>query len=332
MLTHRARGSSVSDVWSGYNKPGDAARSHQHMPMQSDASAAMSLGGAGAGYHQGGGGFDLDDRSSIASSQRRFTLGENDGDDFGGRDEKGRKRSANGAGRRRGSNEKRGAAGGAYYDSNGYASDHGHGGNKAQRLMWCLALLAIVGIAVGVGVGVSLKKRHDAEQANAVSEDSGWSGSSGSAASTADQSNSLPTPMTSLPTSTSRRPRSTATRVVTTPSATRLLTRPTAGATTPAGGPVVYSTTYAFAQGPYTTAVPVTYTIPIAEDEVQTREDGRLQFTQEVVLPDLRTATREGERPRVITSRVRFRVVDERPTAVPGKRARLLRVSTETAL
>lgn len=171
---------------------------------------------------------------------------------------------------------------------------------KNVRMLWCLLVLAVVAIAIGVGVGVSRRNRDESsDPAQGVSA-----------------SNSIPSSI--VPSSATVDPRSTATVPLTTPSGTSL-------ATSTLATPTTYSTSYAFASGSFTTTVPLTYTIPTSYD---TRGNGQLQFTQEVVLPSLGAGARGS-----FTSELRFRVAQTQGPGVSrmrGKRhlkGRELRVS-----
>lgn len=157
-----------------------------------------------------------------------------------------------------------------------------------RRLLWAFLVLLVIGVAVGVGVGVGEKQADERHKENdsLASASAASSSSSLSSPSTASSSSSLRTII--RPTTTSP---SSATASAATPAATE-----------------TYSTTFGFEQSGQSTVVPLTYTIP---SSYFTRDDGRYQFTEQVVLPNLGTAGGS------FTSDLRFRVA---PTAAaePG--------------
>ncbi|GAA6051393.1 hypothetical protein JCM3770_000496 [Rhodotorula araucariae] len=142
-----------------------------------------------------------------------------------------------------------------------------------RRLLWAFIVLVVIGVGVGVGVGVG-KKQADARHESDTLAASSLTSSAAPSSSTA--------PSSSL-------------RSIIRPSTTSAPTSSTTAKT--------YSTTFAYAQSGRSTVVPLTYTIPTS---YSTRADGRYQFTEPVVLPDLGTAGGS------FTSELRFRVA---PTA-----------------
>uniref|UniRef100_A0A0K3CT62 FGENESH: predicted gene_13.97 protein n=2 Tax=Rhodotorula toruloides TaxID=5286 RepID=A0A0K3CT62_RHOTO len=164
-------------------------------------------------------------------------------------------------------------------------------GNNRRVFLVLLALL-LVGVAVGVGVGVSQKKA--SERNNLTHVASGDSTDSiDTTALPSSLSGARPTPVSSasfqsvvLPPSSSPRTASLATSGAS-PSRTIV----NAAAET-------FSTTFGFERDGKTTVVPLTYTIPTS---YWTRGDGRWQFTETVVLPNI-----DGSGS--FTSDLRFRV------------------------
>ncbi|GEM12528.1 serine/arginine repetitive matrix 1 [Rhodotorula toruloides] len=136
-------------------------------------------------------------------------------------------------------------------------------GNNRRVFLILLALL-VIGVAVGVGVGVSQKKASERNNLNhAASAES-----------------------VILPPSSSPRTLS-------------LATSGTSPSRTVAANAVeTFSTTFGFERDGKMTVVPLTYTIPTS---YWTRGDGRWQFTETVVLPDIGA-------PGSFTSDLRFRV------------------------
>ncbi|GAA5891571.1 hypothetical protein JCM8208_007327 [Rhodotorula glutinis] len=155
-----------------------------------------------------------------------------------------------------------------------------------RRLWWALLVVVIIAVAVGVGVGVG-RKQADAGRAEndslvPASASSSSSPSSPSSSSSSDEPSS-----------------SSSQRTIIRPSAT------SAASTAAAAAAVeTYSTTFGYEQSGRSTVVPLTYTIPTS---YATRADGRYQFTQQVVLPDL-GAGATGAQTASFTSDLRFRV------------------------
>ncbi|BGP19857.1 hypothetical protein JCM10213_003166 [Rhodosporidiobolus nylandii] len=153
-------------------------------------------------------------------------------------------------------------------------------GKKGNRRVWiALLLLAVVGIAVGVGVGVGKKR---AASSSADSRNDLASAAFFSSASPTSSSPPLDTVL--LPTSSS---------------ASFSSASPSAAV----DAPQTYSTTFGFSRSGATTVVPLTYTVPTSG--IQTRSDGRWQFTEEVVLPAAGSGSGAGGS---FTSDLRFRI------------------------
>ncbi|GAA5888385.1 hypothetical protein JCM16303_004888 [Sporobolomyces ruberrimus] len=152
-----------------------------------------------------------------------------------------------------------------------------------RKLWWGFAVLAVIGIAVGTGLGVGLRGMKKENQ------DDGVTGvdSSNSGASSDDPSQSILLP--SSPTSSSSIVFSSPSNSTTSPQTTNDNNKVQEEE---------FSTTFGYRIGSRTTVVPLSYTIPTS---YFTRDDGRIQFTQAVVLPSL-----EGEGS--FTSDLRFRV------------------------
>ncbi|GAA5820194.1 hypothetical protein JCM10212_004914 [Sporobolomyces blumeae] len=155
-----------------------------------------------------------------------------------------------------------------------------------RKLAWCFAILAIVGIAVGLGVGLGMKNVNRKQEQDAAQA----KGSS----STASLSQTVVLPESTASSSIEFRSPS---------SDSKSATRTVAAA---ADATETFSTTFGYQIGSLTTVVPLTYTIPTS---YFTREDGRIQFTEEVVLPSLERAGGS------FTSDLRFRV---QPTDSPS--------------
>ncbi|GAA5960920.1 hypothetical protein JCM3765_007538 [Sporobolomyces pararoseus] len=161
-----------------------------------------------------------------------------------------------------------------------------------RTLLWVLAILAVIGIALGTGLGVglkNLKKEQDANSDGVVGVDSSLPSSD----------NSQPSKSVLLPTPTA----STSSVVFNSPSAASSQSGPSIAMI----NAEAFSTTFGYRIGSKTTVVPLSYTIPTS---YFTREDGRIQFTEEVILPSL-----DGEGS--FTSDLRFRVppTDSAPQA-----------------
>lgn len=326
-LSHRARGSSLSDVVSWSMVEGHAGQPQgqiqasngnyggrgQDMYHQSQTSAETAAHGHPHDNFQRGGD-TFDDRSTLADgeSQRRFTLGDNFDDDDE-HDEKAMKKR-----------RKKSLAGGAVGLGHGQR-EAGKGSKVTTRVLWAIAVLCIIGIAVGVGIGVTIGKNHekqeqqaqqDAASAASLSRSLANSASLGSLASATPATESASAASASLAAGTGRTSRrssaaaTASTQLVASgaPSATSLLTRPTPSptrTTAGAGGASMYTTSYAFAVGTVTTRVQVAYSYPTNDADIETRAGGMVQFTQAVQLPDLRRGAQSGD---VVTSSVRFRV------------------------
>ncbi|GAA5933763.1 hypothetical protein JCM3775_000275 [Rhodotorula graminis] len=163
-----------------------------------------------------------------------------------------------------------------------------------RRLWWALLVVVIIAVAVGVGVGVG-RKQADAGRA----ENDSLASSSASPSS----SPSSPSPSSASTSSSSR--------TVIRPSATSAASTASTNAAA-AAAVETYSTTFGYEQSGRSTVVPLTYTIPTS---YATRADGRYQFTQQVVLPNLgATGARAAES---FTSDLRFRVAPT-DSAAPG--------------
>jgi len=142
-----------------------------------------------------------------------------------------------------------------------------------RKLLWFLAVLAVIGIALGAGLGVGLKNLKP------------QSDSSDGVVGVSDSD--PPSKSVLLPGSAS--------------SSSPSFVSPSRSAESPSqtvNGEEAFSTTFGYRIGSETTVVPLSYTIPTS---YFTREDGRIQFTQQVVLPSL---SGEGS----FTSDLRFRV------------------------
>jgi hypothetical protein len=154
-----------------------------------------------------------------------------------------------------------------------------------RTLLWVLAVLAVIGIAVGTGLGVglkNLKKEQNANSDGVVGVDSPVSSSQETQ------------PSKLLPTSSSS-----SSIVFSSPSPSR------SGPSLAMISAEAFSTTFGYRVGSKTTVVPLSYTIPTS---YFTRDDGRIQFTEEVLLPSL-----DGQGS--FTSDLRFRVPAPTETA-----------------
>ncbi|BGP43214.1 hypothetical protein JCM10450v2_007358 [Rhodotorula kratochvilovae] len=156
-----------------------------------------------------------------------------------------------------------------------------------RRLLWGFTVLLVIGVAVGVGVGVGKKQSDERHSSDSLA----------AASSAASSSSSASAPSSTAPSS--------SLRSIIRPSATSASASPTA--------PTTFSTTFAYAQSGRSTVVPLTYTIP---SSYSTRADGRYQFTEPVVLPNLGSAGGS------FTSELRFRVAPTAPAATAVNAAR----------
>jgi len=159
-----------------------------------------------------------------------------------------------------------------------------------RKLLWFLAVLAVIGIALGAGLGVGLKNLKPQNDSS-----DGVVGVSGSDSDSPSRSVLLPTSSSS------------STPVFSSPS--RFTDSPSQ--TINNANEEAFSTTFGYRIGSETTVVPLSYTIPTS---YFTREDGRIQFTQQVVLPSLNG---EGS----FTSDLRFRVPPTETAASPASTA-----------
>ncbi|GAA5930662.1 uncharacterized protein JCM15063_002427 [Sporobolomyces koalae] len=165
-----------------------------------------------------------------------------------------------------------------------------------RTLWWCLAILAVIGIAVGTGLGVGLRhlKQEQTQDDGVVGVDSSNISDrpsqsvllpTASASSSATASQSAPT-FYNIGSSSSPSPQE-------------------SDSVEPTSTAEAFSTTFGYRIGSRTTVVPMSYTIPSA---YFTRDDGRIQFTEQVVLPSLGSS---GS----FTSDLRFRVPEPTETA-----------------
>ncbi|GAA5911346.1 uncharacterized protein JCM6883_000061 [Sporobolomyces salmoneus] len=162
-----------------------------------------------------------------------------------------------------------------------------------RTLWWIFGILAVIGIALGVGLGVGLKGLNkETENDDGVV----GVGSASDGEGQPSQSRLLPTATTS------------SSDIFSSPSSRT-------GPSIAMINPDAFSTTFGYRIGSQTTVVPLSYTIPTS---YFTREDGRIQFTQEVVLPSL------GSQGGSFTSDLRFRVPDT-ATASPTSTMRRMR-------
>ena len=175
-----------------------------------------------------------------------------------------------------------------------------------RRLWWALLVVVVIAVAVGVGVGVG---RKDASAGRAEND-------SLAPASASSLSFSSPSPSSPSPSDASS---SSSQRTIIRPSAISAASSAAAAAAVE-----TYSTTFGFEQSGRSTVVPLTYTIPTS---YATRADGRYQFTQQVVLPDLGTAA--GARGASFTSDLRFRVAPTDAASGTGGGATIERRSAE---
>ncbi|GAA6007569.1 hypothetical protein JCM11491_004210 [Sporobolomyces phaffii] len=158
-----------------------------------------------------------------------------------------------------------------------------------RTLLWFLAIVAVIGIALGTGLGVGLK---NLKKENNVSDGVVGVGSSSSPSS----DDSSPSQSVLLPTSTrisSDSPAGPAASTVAFESRSD-----SAASSSRDAVAETLSTTFGYRIGSKTTVVPLSYTVPTS---YFTRDDGRIQFTQQVVLPSL-----DGQGS--FTSDLRFRI------------------------
>ncbi|GAA5965611.1 hypothetical protein JCM21900_006603 [Sporobolomyces salmonicolor] len=179
--------------------------------------------------------------------------------------------------------EKSRGAGAALGGAQGWEKEGGRRKGN-QRLLWCLVLLAVVGVAVGVGVGIGAKK-HTGEKNVQAADPGAAAAESSSSASGASSSSPLQTVL--LPSSSAAAA-----------AASSSTDNPRSSASRTATAVPTYSTTFAYGASGRSTVVPLTYTIPSSYD---TRPNGQWQFTEQVVLPSL---SGSGS----FTSELRFRV------------------------
>ncbi|GAA5980452.1 hypothetical protein JCM11641_003399 [Rhodosporidiobolus odoratus] len=169
----------------------------------------------------------------------------------------------------------------------------------SNRRIWiALVVLALIGVGVGAGVGVGSRKKAEEGRENTAAAASSLVPSSAPSAATSSTYKS-PFATVLLPSSSS----------TTTSSST---------SSSPSTAPISYETTFAYSRSGAITVVPLTYTIPTSG--IQTRPNGQWQFTEEVVLPAIASASGaqagEGES---FTSQLRFRVA---PTSAVGSKKR----------
>ncbi|GAA5845607.1 hypothetical protein JCM3766R1_003528 [Sporobolomyces carnicolor] len=159
-------------------------------------------------------------------------------------------------------------------------------GANRKLFVIVLTVVVVVAIALGTGLGLGLKNLTSSRARQGGGDDDdgvvGVVGGNESSSSSLGGGKSI-----LLPTETE------------TPSSSSSVVRTGGGPSVALVNDQVFSTTFGYRVGSATTVVPLSYTIPTS---YFTRDDGRIQFTQDVVLPSL--AVDGGS----FTSELRFRV------------------------
>lgn len=186
----------------------------------------------------------------------------------------------------------------------GWEASKGERRKRAFR-RWglCLLVLVLIGVAVGVSVGLTRKK--DAAAGDEQKESQSTNRSSLPTAIRPTTSSFLDRPLPSSASASASAPSSA------TPT-------PVTSTRTSASSIETFSTSYIYASASFTTTVPLQYTLPPSSAR-ETRANGWLQFTQNVVLP--RLGTQRGS----FTSDLRFRVPPTAEAAPTGGSAGALK-------